>query len=286
MAYQDRILACNNGSRENYLPFFGRGQQLGWIRKDRLERLSGFPDIFVVGGQQVDLHAALFDYDSATAAVDYALRVMADEGLIQGWRDERYAVAERFSDPAVFSIERAGCPFLGIRSWGFHLNGYVRKPDGLYLWIAQRAHDKPSYPGLLDNTVAGGHPEGLTLAQNLIKECAEEASIPAHLARQARAVGAISYLYESPQGLKPDQMFCYDLELDESFTPIPADGEVAGFYLMPAQEVMEIVRDTDRFKFHCAPVLIDFFIRHGLIDPDREPDYVGLCEMLHGAPPV
>ncbi|MDF1750808.1 MAG: DUF4743 domain-containing protein, partial [Alphaproteobacteria bacterium] len=220
----------------------------------------------------------------ATSAVDDALRALAEEGLIQGWRDERYAVAAEFGDRPVMSIERAGCPMLGIRSWGFHLNGYVRKPDGIHLWIAERAQNKPSYPGMLDNTVAGGHPEGLTLAQNIIKECAEEASIPADLAAKAHAVGAISYLYESLAGLKPDQMFCFDLELDASFIPVPADGEVAAFYLMPAQEVMEIVRDTDRFKFNCAPVLIDFFIRHGLIDPDHEPDYVGLCDMLHGGP--
>jgi isopentenyldiphosphate isomerase len=227
----------------------------------------------------------LNDYDSASDAVESALRVLAQEGLIEGWRGERYGVSQRFGDPAVLSVERAGCAFLGFRSWGFHLNGYVRKPDGMYLWIAERAHDKPSYPGMLVNTVAGGHPEGLTLAENLIKECAEEASIPADMAAQAHAVGAISYLHETSTGLKPDQMFSYDLELDESFTPIPADGEVAAFYLMPAREVMEIVRDTDRFKFNCAPILIDFFIRHGLIDPDEEADYVGLCDMLHGSAP-
>ncbi len=75
-------------------------------------------------------------------------------------------------------------------------------------------------------------------------------------------------------------MFCYDLDLTEGFTPVPSDGEVAAFHMMPVGEVMELVRETERFKFNCALVLIDFFIRHGLIDPDQEADYVGLCGSL------
>src|SRR3546814_15669982 len=82
-------------------------------------------------------------------------------------------------------IERAACPVLGIRAWGVHMNGYVRRADGLHLWVARRARDKPTYPGMLDNTVAGGQPIGLGLKENLIKECAEEAGIPAALAARA-----------------------------------------------------------------------------------------------------
>lgn len=175
------------------------------------------------------------------------------------------------------SIERAAVSLLGVKSWGFHLNAYVRRPDGLYLWIATRAEDRPMYPGKLDNTVAGGQPEGLTLAQNLVKECAEEASLPADIALQARPVGAMSYRHETEAGLKQDELFCFDLELPEDIVPTPSDGEVKGFQLLPVEEVMGIVRDTDRFKFNCAPVLIHFFLRHGLLHPDNERDYAQIC---------
>lgn len=273
MAYLDRIAACNNADMSRYLPLYGRGAQIGWVREDRTHALAAFPDVFVVGGRRVDLHAVLFDYDSATEAVDHAMRALAAEGVIKAWREERYAIARRFGGSPLLSVERAACPLLGARSWGFHLNGYVRRPDGLYLWIAERAHDKPTYPGELDNTVAGGQPEGLDLAQNVAKECDEEASIPAELARRAIPVGAIAYRHETEAGLKPDEMFCYDLEIPEGFTPTPNDGEVHAFHLMPARDVLALVRDTDRFKFNCALVLIDFFMRHGLLDPDKEPDY-------------
>lgn len=262
---------------KRYLPFRGRGARLGWVREDRADMLRSFPDVFVVADRRVDLHGALFDYDGATGAVDAAMRALHAEGRLPAWRQERYAVARRFGTAALMSVERAACPLLGIRSWGFHLNAYVRKPGGLHLWIAERAEDRPTYPGKLDNTVAGGHPEGLTLAQNLVKECAEEASFSAAIAARAVPVGALSYRYETETGLSPDEMFCYDLELTEDEIPTPHDGEIRAFHLMPAADVMAIVRDTDRFKFNCALVLIHFFIRHGLIDPDAEADYTMLC---------
>ena len=64
------------------------------------------------------------------------------------------------------------------------------------------------------------------LLENLIKECGEEAGIPPELARNAKAVGYISYWNQSGRQLKPDIMTCFDLELPENFTPHAADGEV------------------------------------------------------------
>lgn len=281
MAYLDRMKACNNGDMSRYVPFHGRGAHLGWVREDRLSVLEAYPDIFVFLGTRVALHDRLDDVDSATDGVDTAMRDLRLKGRLPSWREERYAVSRRFGGEPLLSIERAACPLLGIRSWGFHLNAYVRRPDGLYLWIAERAHDKTTYPGLLDNTVAGGQPEGLTLAQNVVKECAEEASLGAEIAARATPVGVMSYRHETEEGLKPDEMFCFDLELSEDEVPEPSDGEVHAFHLLPAAEVMAIVRDTERFKFNCAAVLIYFFVRHGLIDPDLEADYTALCSSFN-----
>ncbi|MEC9264671.1 MAG: DUF4743 domain-containing protein [Pseudomonadota bacterium] len=281
MAYLDRLAACNNADMARYKPLYGRGARIGWVHEENLDLLSRFPDVFSVADRRVDLSLTLYDYDTATAALDGALRQLAADGHIRAWRGERYAVAARFGAEPLMGIERAACALLGIRSWGIHVNGFVRREDGLHLWIAERAHDKPTYPGQLDNTVAGGQPEGMGLFDNLVKECAEEASIGPDLARRAVPVGAVCYRHEAADGLKPDEMFLYDLELPADFTPVPDDGEVEAFHLMPAAQVMEIVRDTDRFKFNCAAVLIHFFIRHGLLDPDTEPDYVALCAGLN-----
>jgi isopentenyldiphosphate isomerase len=147
------------------------------------------------------------------------------------------------------------------------------------MWIGRRAADRPNFPGKLDNMVAGGQPIGIGLKENLIKECAEEASIPPALADRARPVGAVSYCAQSEEGLKPDTQFCYDLRLPPGFVPENADGEIASFELWPIQKVIDRVAQTRDFKFNCNLVIIDFAVRHGLIEPDHE-DYLEIVEGL------
>ncbi len=113
----------------------------------------------------------------------------------------------------------------------------------------------------------------------MIKEAGEEAGVAPDLAARARAVGAITYCHETEDGLKPDAMFCYDLELPADFRPRNIDGEIGDFYLWPVERVMETVAETRAFKFNCNLVCIDFFVRHGLLDPAR-PDYVEIVERL------
>jgi hypothetical protein len=125
--------------------------------------------------------------------------------------------------------------------------------------------DKLLDPGKLDHIVAGGVPAGLGLAETLVKEAGEEASIPPELAAAAVHVGAIGYAMERAEGLRRDWLHCYDLELPEDFIPEAADGEVEAFELWPLGRVVETVRDTDDFKFNVNLVLIDLFIRHGVI---------------------
>ncbi len=141
-------------------------------------------------------------------------------------------------------------------------------PDGLHLWIARRSPTKQLDPSKLDHLVAGGVPAGLSPAQTLVKEAAEEAAVPEALAATARRVGMLLYAMERPEGLRRDRLYCYDLTLPEDFVPRAADGEVESFELWPIARVADVVRDTDDFKFNVNLVLIDLFLRQGLIgDP-------------------
>ena len=55
-----------------------------------------------------------------------------------------------------------------------------------------------SFPGYLDNTVAGGIPSGMPILESLVKECMEEANIEPDIVRKhARAAGSISYFFRS-----------------------------------------------------------------------------------------
>src|SRR5258705_444200 len=84
----------------------------------------------------------------------------------------------------------------------------------------------------------------------LVKEAEEEASIPPELATTAVPVGAVSYCLETEEGLRPDVLFCYDLEVPADFVPVNRDGEVAEFQLWPMERVLETVAETTEFKFN------------------------------------
>ena len=70
---------------------------------------------------------------------------------------------------------------------------------------------------------------------------------------------------ERAEGLRGDLLSCWDLELPADFRPEPKDGEVEGFELWPLDQVLETVRSSDRFKFNVNLVLIDLFLRRGLV---------------------
>ena len=280
MAYLDHIARANNWNADDFRPLTIAGRGIGLVRLDNAERLAAFPDVFDMRPDCIDLAAGLDNFEARSAALATVVAALGDDGTIAGLRGELYPVMAQWGDAPLLQIERAACPWFGFRSWGVHLNGYVRKPDGLHMWVACRSRGKQTYPGLLDNMVAGGQPIGIGLMENVIKECAEEAAIPAELARAARAVATISYRHQFEGGVKPDQQFCYDLELPADFEPRPADGEVEGFELWPIGRVAMRVRDTSEFKFNCNLVIIDFLIRHGVIDAEGEPDYRALCAGL------
>jgi 8-oxo-dGTP pyrophosphatase MutT (NUDIX family) len=146
-----------------------------------------------------------------------------------------------------------------------HLNGIVRRADGTHIWVGKRAADKKLDPGKLDHLVAGGVPAGYTPFAALLKEAGEEAGLPEEMAAQARLTGVFKYNMERPEGLRRDVIYAYDLELPESFTPHPVDGEVEHFELWPLPRVLAVLSTTDEFKFNVTLVLIDLLLREGLI---------------------
>lgn len=280
MSFLDRIRECNTRDMSRFRPFIVAGHQVGWIKRPFLDELRAFPKLFDIREEAVVLSPALKSPPERTEAVDEALRALAERGAIKGWRDEAYPVILGWGAEPLMLIERAAAPHFGIRAYGVHMNGYVLDGDSISMWIARRAYDKPTYPGALDNMVAGGQPDGKSLLENLVKECREEADIPEALAREARPVGAISYCQETPEGLKPDVLFIYELEVPRDFTPRNTDGEIDHFMLWPIDKVAEVVSESAAFKFNCNLVIIDFLVRRGFIAPEH-PDYLEIVNGLH-----
>ena len=282
MSLLDHIRLCQSRDMARFRPFMAGEAQVGWVRHELARRLAGYDDVFAVDDRAVHLQPSLANFDSRSRAMAAVGARLVEAGVFRKLRGEDFPVMADFGRPPLFKIDRIAVPAFGVKASGVHMNGFVRKPDGLHLWIGRRAKDKSVAPGKLDHLVAGGQPYGLGIHENLIKECAEEAAIPKQLAARARATGIVSYVMEWEAGLRDDVLYVFDLELPADFTPRNTDGEIEEFMLWPAARVLREIETTDNFKFNVNLVQIDFLIRHGIIGPER-PDYLDLLAGLrHG----
>jgi isopentenyldiphosphate isomerase len=286
MPLVDRIAECTTHDLDRFVPFHVAGQDVGWVRRDRLETLGQLRDdtdgtVFDVNGQRAALSGRYATYMDRSTAMASAVRQLQDAGIVPRMGHELYPVVTRYGAPPHLELERAAMPTFGARAFGVHMHGFIRRPDGLHMWIARRSRTKTTFPGMLDNLVAGGQPIGLSLEDNLVKECAEEADIPEALARGAVRTSAVSYRLEIDRGLRNDTLFLFDLELPEDFVPRNTDGEVESFELWPVREVLRRIEEAPDFKFNCNLTLMDFLLRHGVLD-ETHPEY----EAVRNALPV
>ena len=286
MAFVDHIARCNTHDLTKFRRFSLGGTAAGFVTHEFAEHLYGLANIETNGDGDINLASADLSFDGRTSSLRALCIALQNRGILDAPRGELFPVTASWKQPPLAAIDRAWVTHFGLPAYGVHLNGYVHKPDGLHMWIARRAAGKMTYPGELDNIVAGGQPIGLGLMQNMIKEAEEEAAIPTHLTDKIRPVGTISYIMENEAGIKFDTMFNFDVDLPAGFVPENTDGEVDEFMLLPIQEVAEIVRKSFDFKFNCNLVIIDFLIRHGVLSPDTEPDYGPLCAGLRVDLPI
>jgi 8-oxo-dGTP pyrophosphatase MutT (NUDIX family) len=264
--FMRHLRLCRNavlpGSR---LPFRIGADAVGWLRPAFAAALSR------VAGLSPDADGGVTLPADRAAELPAIAEALSRQGLYR-WRREAFDVRVGDETPPITTIDRGAVPSFGITSRGVHCNGLVHRADGLHVWVARRAANKLLDPGKLDHIVAGGISAGMGPADTLLKEASEEAAVPQALAAQARPVGKIRYDMERAEGLRRDLLYCYDLDLPEAFIPRPSDGEVEAFELWPIGRALEAVRDGDSFKFNVSLVLIDLFLRHGLIAPLQEAE--------------
>lgn len=200
-------------------------------------------------------------------------------------RDEKFAIlGAKFP----IGIERSASSLFGIIAPGAHMTVYTRTLSGIKFWISQRNPNKSTYPGMFDNTVGGGVAAGETPFECLVREAGEEAGLPEEIVRRAAChAGTVTYLNIAdhktggePGVVVPGLLYVYDLEVDEDVVLEPVDGDIQAFYLMDEQRAKEEMA-RGQFKPNCALVLMDFFVRHGIITAENEPDYVEIVSRLH-----
>jgi len=269
-AIQARLALALAAPEGDYVALRIGGHTVGWLDPTRAARLSAFASVFDRADGEIRLAARLSDCAARTAAVEDVARVLAGEGLLSAWRDERYAVAVEFGAAPLVDIERAAARYFGIRTYAVHINGLVRGGGGLRMWLARRSPTKAIDPGLLDNLVGGGIATGYGVLDTLRKEAWEEAGIPADVAARARPQGSIDICRPQPQGLQRETVFVYDLELDADFRPANQDGEAVEHRQLTMAEAAELIADNGdgAVTADASLVILDCLLRHGALGPD------------------
>lgn len=276
----DHINKLNKFTEKNFMNFKILDKNIGYVHRSNVDLLKTSGNVFNITEDSVTLSDTFNTPESRTEVVTEITKKLHKDGVIKKWRDELYDVTENFGDTPIMQIEREAAPFFGITKYGVHLNGYNVDGDEMRMWIAKRSKDKSSFPSKLDQLVAGGYTAGYKPNDLLFKECTEEAGIPFALARNAKPAGTVSYMHDKNNTLEKLTLFVYDLITPDNFIPMPNDGEVESFELMPIGEVFDMVENTNEFKDNCNLVVTDFLIRHGLLQADY-PKYTGIVSKLH-----
>jgi 8-oxo-dGTP pyrophosphatase MutT (NUDIX family) len=283
-AIRRRLTSALAAPRERLHPLRIEGRAIGWLDRRRASRLRGFIDVFDVGDDEIALVSQLADVAARTIALDRIARILAAEGALSAWRDERYAVAPRFGAPPWFLLERAAARYFGIHTYAAHVNGVVGSGE-VRMWLARRSPAKAIDPGMLDNLVGGGIAAGQSVAATVIKEAHEEAGIDASLAGRAQPAGTVDICRAQPDGLQRETIFVHDLALPAEFRPAGIDGEVVEHRLVGLRDAARIISHAEGPDLATADsslVILDYLLRHGAIPRDA-PEYAALDALRHPA---
>lgn len=261
------IAAARQADTAARVPFHisdgGRARPAGSVARAHLAALARWPDALVVDAWGVTLRCP------AAERVDFfhhANRQLHADGLVRGWRDETYGVPALDDGALLATFERAAARFWGSTTFGAHCNGYVAGADGrpCQLWIARRAHSKPTDPGLLDNLVGGGVPHGQGPAACVRREGWEEAGLtPAQMAG-LRPGRRLRVARDVAEGFQLEEVSAYDLALPAGLVPQNQDGEVQAITLMPVHEALALAA-AGAMTVDASLVTLDFALRHGLL---------------------
>ncbi len=262
--------ACDRPAR---LPFFildnGQPQRAGSVACGHLAALARWPEALLCQPDRLTLRLPGAERQ---AFFDQANRWLHGQSLVVGWRDETYPVLAQPGGALLATIERAAARFWGTLTFGAHCNGYLADGnDGgngrpSPLWIARRAFDKPTDPGLLDNLVGGGVPHGQSPVQAVLREGWEEAGLrPAQMHRLA-AGRRLVLARDVPEGFQHEEVSVFDLQLPAGLTPQNQDGELHSLALLPVAQALAHAA-AGAMTVHAALATLDFALRHRLLLP-------------------
>ncbi|MDR0226678.1 MAG: NUDIX domain-containing protein [Burkholderiaceae bacterium] len=191
----------------------------------------------------------------ATVRLNALAEVLRATGHCGPWRNEQLAVTDG-EGRRVATIERGAVRPLGIASQAVHLVG--ESPDGR-IWVQQRAHDKPTNPGMWDTLMGGMVAARDSLDLALERETWEEAGLRVADLQDLRHGGHV--LFERPsheaegRGFMRERIDWFCATVPAPLQPDNQDGEVQGFALMDREQLLQWL-PQGRFTPEASMVLV------------------------------
>ena len=256
----------------------GQPQVVGSVARAHLPVLSPWPEALQIDGFGVTL---TLEGAECTRFFEHANRSLHQAGLIRGWRDETFPVLTLQGGVLLASVERAAARFWGSTTFGAHCNGYTTDGRGrpAQLWIARRAFDKATDPGLLDNLIGGGVALGQTPAQAVLREGWEEAGLLPVQMQGLTAGRRLRLARDVAEGFQREELSVFDLALPPDLLPRNQDGEVHSHSLMTIDQALAHAASGD-MTVDAALVTLDFALRRRLLPPKQHQHLQALAEGL------
>ncbi len=211
------------------------GRVGGWIGPAALSVIAGRPGVHIEAeaAHLTAAPAARLNLDGVLRDVAVALR---DAGCIRSWRDELLdVVAEGLT---LARIERGAVRPLGLLTQAVHLNGWT--PDGR-LWVARRALNKSTDPGLWDTLSGGLVAAGEDAGSALLRESHEEAGLAAVALAAHEPLRTVVRMHRRlPDGYQVETVRVSDCVLDAA-APVNLDGEVQEFRCVDLTELHDMM---------------------------------------------
>jgi 8-oxo-dGTP pyrophosphatase MutT (NUDIX family) len=204
--------------------------------------------------------------------------------VVRKWFGDNLAVKAPNGEH-VLDMDRGGVDLFGVITHGVHLTGFVQTESGLKYWVPRRSYTKSTFPGLLDNFVAGSLSSGEKPIDAMVREVSEETGIPEEYTRaNMKPCGTLTFQLTSTNDGRPgcqhQSQYVYEMELSNDVVPRVNDGEVDNFMLMSLEEVQAALTRGE-FTPNRTLTYIAHFIRHGIVNTENEERIFELCARLH-----
>ena len=165
----------------------------------------------------------------------------------------------KFCNENIFIIKRNLLSLFGLPSYGVHCNVWTKHKDKFVIYFAKRSEKLKSFPGYIDNTVAGGQPTNLSIFENLKKEAYEEAGISGKYLKNVQRGNIVSYFHNNNNNFISAVIFNYHLNKVDDLELKNIDGEVESFFSLTLENIYKLL-EKDQLKPNCIIPILDFIL--------------------------